>query len=65
MRLKDSLSKVDAPNVKGDLEDEIEQEGKAQKNKTIQSAVEATTLGLKTKSGLKPNSTETGGLYTV
>jgi len=29
MRLKGSLSKTDVPNVKGDLEDEIEQEGKA------------------------------------
>jgi hypothetical protein len=29
MRLKDSLSKANVPNVKGDLEDEIEQEGKA------------------------------------
>jgi hypothetical protein len=29
MRLEDSLSKVDVPNVKGDLEDDIEQEGKA------------------------------------
>jgi hypothetical protein len=47
---------------KGQREDGYEQE--RVHLEVTESAVEATSLGLKTKSGLRPNSPKQGGLYT-
>jgi hypothetical protein len=54
--VKGDFKKRSVPDRKGDKEDGKRKKDDNKKEKDSQSAVEATSLGLKTKSGLRPNS---------